>query len=51
MTTRLLSPLFIFLLFVLFALLLTYPLPLHLLSQIPQGSEGVGTVPFLYLRT
>jgi hypothetical protein len=37
--------------FALFALLLTYPLPRHLLTHIPQGSEGVGTVPFFNLWT
>lgn len=35
--------------FVLAALFLTYPLPGRLLTHIPQGSEGVGTVPFFNL--
>ncbi|MDX1520577.1 MAG: sulfite exporter TauE/SafE family protein [Anaerolineae bacterium] len=41
----------IFLTFTLTASLLTYPLPFHLLTHIPQGSEGVGTVPLLNLWT
>jgi len=45
------SPLFLFLLFGLSALALTYPLPLSLFSQIPLGDEKVGAVPFFNLWT
>ncbi len=37
--------------FVLWASLLTYPLPLHLFSHIPLGSEDAATVPFFNLWT
>lgn len=45
------SPIFLFLLFSLWALILTYPLPLCLLSHIPRGSEEAATVPFFNLWT
>lgn len=45
------SPTFLLLLFSLWALILTYPLPLHLLSHIPRGSEEAATVPFFNLWT
>lgn len=45
------SPPFFFLLFGLWALILTYPLSLHLFSHIPRGSEEAGTVPFFNLWT
>ena len=41
----------LFLFYVGFALLLTYPLLFQLSTHIPQGSEGVGTVPFFNLWT
>jgi hypothetical protein len=41
----------IFLIFTLWALILTYPLVLHLFSHIPLGDEPVGTVPLLNLWT
>ncbi len=44
-------PLRLFLLFLLWALLLTYPLPLHLFSHVPRGSEEAATVPFFNLWT
>ncbi len=42
-------PLSIFLIFLLGALLITYPLLQHLTSHIPRGDEPVGTVPLLNL--
>ncbi|MFN8458452.1 MAG: hypothetical protein U0401_27990 [Anaerolineae bacterium] len=51
-TPRLLaSPLRLLLLFLLWSLLLTYPLPLHLFSHIPRGSEEAATVPLFNLWT
>ncbi len=41
----------LFLLFTLWALILTYPLPLHLSSHIPRGSEEAATVPLFNLWT
>jgi hypothetical protein len=43
------SPPGLFLTFTLWALILTYPLPLHLASHIPLGSEPVGVVPLFNL--
>lgn len=43
------SPLALFLIFFLWALILTYPLPLHLTSHVPLGSEPVGAVPLFNL--
>ncbi|MEM7349105.1 MAG: hypothetical protein AAF485_33160, partial [Chloroflexota bacterium] len=45
------SPWVIFAIFVLWSLVLTYPLIWQLSSHIPQGDEGVGTVPLLNLWT
>ncbi len=45
------SPSFLFLFFTLWALILTYPLPLRLFSHIPRGSEEAATVPFFNLWT
>jgi hypothetical protein len=45
------SSLRLFLLFSLWALTLTYPLPLYLFSHIPRGSEEAATVPFFNLWT
>jgi hypothetical protein len=41
----------LFLLFLLWALILTYPLPLYLFSHIPRGSEEAATVPLFNLWT
>ncbi len=46
-----LSTLFYLSFFVLWALILTYPLPLHLFSHIPRGSEEAATVPLFNLWT
>lgn len=48
---RLASPLALFLLFGLWALMLTYPLLLHPFSHIPQGDEKAETVPLFNLWT
>lgn len=45
------SPSSLFLFFTLWALILTYPLPLHLSSHIPRGSEEAATVPLFNLWT
>ncbi|GAB4438983.1 MAG: hypothetical protein Fur0044_35600 [Anaerolineae bacterium] len=45
------SPARLFLLFTLWALILTYPLPLRLFNHIPRGSEEAATVPFFNLWT
>jgi hypothetical protein len=45
------SPVRLFLIFTLWALVLTYPLLLHFFSRIPLGSEEAGTVPFFNLWT
>jgi hypothetical protein len=45
------SSLRLFLLFALWALVLTFPLSLHLFSHIPRGSEEAATVPFFNLWT
>ncbi len=46
-----LSTLFYLSCFTLWALILTYPLPLYLFSHIPRGSEEAATVPFFNLWT
>ncbi|MBI1879666.1 MAG: hypothetical protein HYR94_15835 [Chloroflexi bacterium] len=48
---KFLSPSRLFLIFTLWALFLTFPLPLHLFSHIPRGSEEAATVPFFNLWT
>ncbi|NJN98815.1 MAG: hypothetical protein HC875_34345 [Anaerolineales bacterium] len=45
------SSVFLFLFFILWALILTYPLPLRFFSHIPRGSEEAATVPFFNLWT
>lgn len=45
------SPLAIFLVFILWSLALTYPLALQPASHIPRGDEKAGTVPFFNLWT
>lgn len=45
------SPRTIFLAFVLWAIVLTFPLALHPFTRVPMGSEKVGTVPFFNLWT
>lgn len=46
-----LSAIFYLSFFALWALILTYPLPLHLFSHIPRGSEEAATVPLFNLWT
>jgi hypothetical protein len=46
-----LSTIFYLSFFALWAVILTYPLPLHLFSHIPRGSEEAATVPFFNLWT
>lgn len=48
---KFLSPFRLFLIFFLWALILTFPLPLYSFSHIPRGSEEAATVPFFNLWT
>jgi hypothetical protein len=45
------APLLIFLFYIVWALILTYPLVFHLFSHIPLGDEKVGTVPLFNVWT